>query len=227
MMRTWTTTSGKQFEAKFVATMGDKVVVRTPAGKQQKIAEAELSAEDLEYIDMANPPEFDLDFINTSSSVANRYKLSRWEELWRKQPPRASDYRFGAKVRQTGTRPYNHELTVEYFAIGQELIGNAFILLDRQSDSFFPAKAKDRSHRFQSDREVEFMSYVYDGQKRGKQYAGHLITLKDKQGRIIAHTASSDWLWENYENLIDLPVGSFFDKSCNRIFPTSPKPTRW
>ena len=39
--------------------------------------------------------------------------------------------------------------------------------------------------------------------------------------------ASNHWLWENIENLKKLPVGSYMDKTCTRVYPTRPKSNRY
>ena len=220
-MRVWTTGSGKQFEAEYLSSIGDKAVFRTSRGKQLKVLTAELSPVDQELIDLDRPPEFSMTFVKSSKP-----RFVETTPFLDEDAPRINDWTFGAKVRQTGARPYNHELTVEFFAIGQELIGNAFVLLDRQSSSFVPSKENSRSHAF-SGGEIEFMEYVFDGQRRGLAYKGNLITITDKRGRVIQYSASSDWLWDHIENLKELPVGRFMDKTATRVHPTSPKPARY
>ena len=226
-MRVWTTGVGKQFEAEFIAVMGDKVSLKTARGRQQKVPLKELSSEDLEYIELADPPKFNIDFVRTTSAVMDRYQLSPMELQWNAPSPRVNDYTFGAKVRQTGARPYNHELTVEYFAIAREMIGDKFILADRGSSTFTPSAENKRSHSFLGEKPIEFVEYELDGIMRGKKFYGSLVTLTDKRGVIIAHSASSPWLWEHIENLKKMPVGRYMDKTCTRVHPTSPKPTRY
>jgi hypothetical protein len=220
-MRLWTASSGKQFEAEYISVVGDKVVVKTPKGRQQKIPLAELTPDDLEYIELENPPKFNITFTKSS---AQRF-IETTPHL-NEDPPRVNDFTFGAKLRQTSARPYNHELTVEFFAVAAEFIGDRYILVDRQSSTFIPTKENKQSHAFTGE-EVEFMEYVLDGVRRGKEYAGNLVTVTDKRGKIIQYSVSNPWLWENIENLKQIPVGRFMDKTCTRVHPTSPKPTRY
>ena len=63
--------------------------------------------------------------------------------------------------------------------------------------------------------------------RRGKKYAGYLITVSDKRGKVIQYRASKPWLWENIENLKDMPVGRYMDKTCTRVHPTSPKAAKY
>ena len=58
------------------------------------------------------------------------------------------------------------------------------------------------------------MEYVYDGDRRGKEYAGNLVILYDKFGRVIDFQTSNKWLYENLDDLKKIPIGRFFDKNC-------------
>ncbi len=119
---------------------------------------------------------------------------------------------------------FPNNVNVEYFAIGQQLLDDdKYIFLDRNSGSFTPAKDNKRSFEFKGERTVEMQSYPYAGQMRGKKFKGHLVLVRDESGEIIAHSASSKWLYEKREKLMRLPVGVFFDKNCDRVYPTGPK----
>ena len=101
---------------------------------------------------------------------------------------------------------------MEFFAIAKELIGDKYILVDRQKSSFIPAKENDFSHTF-SGPSIEFMEYVYDGDRRGKEYAGNLVILYDKFGRVIDFQTSNKWLYENLDNL-KFPLGDSLIKTA-------------
>jgi hypothetical protein len=220
--RMWSTVDGKTFEGEYVTRIADQVVLQTARGKQQKIAVNRLSPDDSEYVELENPPALKITFTKASSQ-----RMIETTPFLNEDPPRVNDYTFGAKVEQTSARSYDHELTMEFFAIGKEFIGDKYILLDRSSTHFSLTDENKRSHGFQSERDVEFMEWVIDGVRRGMEYAGNLVTVTDKRGRIIQYSASNPWLWENLENLKQLPVGSFMDENCIRTHPTSPKPTRY
>lgn len=181
----------------------------------------------VEYIQLSNPPRFDVELIERSAAILNRYQLSPTELGWAgAQLPRVNDFTFGAKARQSGARPYNHELKLEYFAVAKQLLGSdRFILVDRDSSSFVPTVKNKRSYSFTSDKAIEFMEYTLDSdyKARGKVFFGGLVTLTDKRGEIIAYNASNPWLWKNLENLRKLPVGAYMNKSCERVHPASPK----
>jgi len=217
---------GKRIEADYVSRSGDKVVLKTTKGKQLKIPVSRLSPADLEYIELLNPPKFSIDFVKLSDSKIGRYELSGWELDRNILPPRVNDFTFGAKVKQRGAGTYSHELTVEYFAIGKELIGNKYILLDRQASTFIPTRENRWSHSFKGE-PIEFLEYDLGGEMRGRRPDGNLVIITDKLGRIIQHSSSKAWLWNNIDNLKKLPAGAYMDKTCTRAYPTSPKPTLW
>ena len=221
-IRVWSTADGKTLEGEYVCIIGDKVVLRTATGKEVKVPRAQLSPEQIEYIDFLNPPIFDIDFRAKSKQriISTRNAVSR--------VPSVLQWTFGAKLRQTSVRAYDHELNVAYYAIGQQIVdGEKYILLDRGNSSFTPTRENARSHSFLSDRTVELMTFVADGQSRGRKVSGNLVVVMDKRGEVIQYKASNEWLWKNYDKLKNLPVGAFMDNSCNRVYPTGPKATRY
>ncbi|RKX46667.1 MAG: hypothetical protein DRP64_02875 [Verrucomicrobia bacterium] len=222
----WTRIDGKKIEAEYVTLIADKVVLEYSQGKQLKVPMANLSPVDREYIELLNSPKFAIDFVKLGNNKLNRYELSPMEIHWAVPQPRVNDYTFGAKVKQMSSGLYNHELTVEYFAIGKESLGNKYILLDRQSSTFTPTRENGRSHEFKGA-PIELVEYDLDEQRRGAKPVGNLVTITDKRGHIIQYRAPYSWLWENIENLKRLPVGSYMDKTCTRVYPTPPKSTRW
>lgn len=223
-VRVWTFLSGKSMEGEYIKVIGDKLVLKTTKGRQVKISMADVSDEDKKYIKLSDPPAFSIDFIKKSSAKIGRYKQSEWELRGEKLPPQVNDYSFGARVKQTGARSYPHELRVEYFAIGQQLLDDdKFILFDRHSKTFTPSKENNRSMEFKGDRVVELIEYALKDQQRGKKFKGHLVLVWDERDQIVAYRASSEWLFEKRHKLMQLPVGVFFDKNCDRVYPTGPK----
>jgi hypothetical protein len=225
-MRIWTTTDGKEIEAESITVLGGKVVLKTSRGKQVKIPLSKLSSDDRVYLELANPPEFNIDFVKLSESKISRYEQSPSEMKWGRDPPRVNDFIFGAKVKQRSAGLYSHAVMVEYFAIGKERVGDKYILLDRKSSTFIPTAENERAHGFRGE-PIEFVEYDVDGDVRGERSDGNMVILTDESGRIIQHSASSPWLWEHIENLKKLPVGAYMDKTCTRTYPTSPKPSLW
>jgi hypothetical protein len=220
-VRNWVLGSGESIEGEMVSFIADQAVVEVESGKQIKIPFKQLSAEDQEYVEMLNPPECNITFTKQSNQT-----LTRTSPLLPRIPPREFDWTFGVKINQKSTREYSHELSVEYFAVGSQLRdSNKFILFARDKDTFTLAKKNQRSHQFKGEQTMATISYDLHDQVYGEKYKGYLVLIRDKQGEIIQHAASNEWLYENREELMKLPVGSYFDKSCTRVHPTSPD--RW
>ena len=99
------------------------------------------------------------------------------------------------RLRQTSAGKYNRKLRVEFFAVGQEIHGDKYVLLDRQESSFTPSKDNDGSHEF-SGRSVEIPDFTFDEIRRGEKPHGYLVTVSDPRGEISAHKESSAWLYE-------------------------------
>lgn len=221
-MRTWTLADGRKYTAEFVHVMGGYVVLRNASGRNEKIKLADLSSEDRIFVELSNPPRLEISFRRKSDQkrFSPRFTTTLLPEI--------QINTFGGRIRQRSAGSYNHELHVEFFAIGKERAGKRFILLDRQEGSFFLTKENQRSHEFWG-RDIELDEYeiFYIDRPRGKKYAGHLIIVADSRNKVIATKASHDWLLENLENLKQIPVGGYMDDACVRTFPTRPKPCRY
>ncbi len=219
-VRMWTRTDGKTMEAGLVTVIGDKAVLKDSRGRAKKIPLVQLSGEDREFIELALPPTFNIDFSKQSNQRI--LKQSPYNDT---PPPKLLDYVFSATLKQTSAGEYNHELQVEFFAIGEEIDGDNYILLDRQQSRFTPTKENKRVHSFRGD-PVELMDWrLWSGatQRRGRKYGGYLIVVTDERGVIIDHASPYKWIFPKIGNLREIPVGKHFDKSCTRVFPPRPK----
>ncbi|MDF7806307.1 SHD1 domain-containing protein [Pontiellaceae bacterium B12219] len=210
-LRTWVSKDGKTLEAEFMTAMGDNVVLKTARGKQLKIPLSDLSEEDNKFVKLATPPRFKLDLGKKIRQKRLKYGADAIG---------INEYTFTAKVKQESSGKYPYPLTVEYYAIGSELAGNKFILLDKAESVFVPSELENgTAHEF-SGRTFDMLDYNVYEMRRGDKYAGFLILVKDQRGEVIAHRSSPTWLYKNMDNLKKLPVGSFMDKTCTRVWPT-------
>ncbi|MEN8254380.1 MAG: hypothetical protein ABFR33_02815 [Verrucomicrobiota bacterium] len=225
--RTWTLINGRTFEAEFVTLLGSKVCLRNPKGKILKFPKDELSAEDLEYIQLETPPDFD---ISLSKQSNQRIFPPRHNDMLKYAPPQSAYWTFSANVKQTSPGSYNHVLQAELFVIGTEVKGDKYVLLDYQKNRWIPSGEHDRSARF-SGRKVELVKYLVGHstvgfEYKGWKYSSYLVVITDKRGKIIAHETPKKWLFENLENLEKLrklSAGQYFDKTFTRTGPTRPR----
>jgi len=217
-MRVWTLKGDKTLEAEYVAVIGDKVVLENVRGRKKKISLSQISEADREYITLVNPPKFNVSFIKKSSQRI--IETTPWLE---ETPPRILDYEFGVKIKQLDSTAYNHELKIEYFAIGEQYHDDQKkILLDRQTSLFTPSVENERTHRFSGD-PVAVMSYEALAQMNGNKYKGNMVVVTDERGEVIHHSESSPWLFENLDRLRQLPIGAFMDRTGARVYPSGPK----
>ncbi len=143
-IREWTGLTGETLKAEFIITMGDQAVFKTENGKTTKIPLTQLSKEDLEYIDLESPLKLSIDFLKKSTQIPNP-PLSPFLNGGQR-PLKRFNFSFGARVKQTTARTYSHKLAIEYFAVGKEVDGNRYILLERHKDSFI--------HSHQGEQEI-------------------------------------------------------------------------
>ena len=215
-LRRWTKVDGKVFDAEFVVVIGNKVVLKDAYGMQRKIPLAQLSEEDRVFIELTNPPKFNIDFSKTSD-----------QRFFEESPylpgyhPKQLDYVFSARLKQSSAGAYNHELKVEFFAIGTEIDGDNYILFDHQENTFTPSKENGRSHTFSGDI-IPVRQKTQSTTTRGHKYGGYLVVVTDSRGKIIDHAASHKWLFGTLENLRQLSIGKSFDKTGLRVAPTRP-----
>ena len=219
--RTWNSKGGKSIEAEYLTVLAGNAVLKNAKGKQIKIPVDQLSEGDQLFLTLANPPRFDIEFLKKSRQVTPP-KQSPFMSGDRR-PYRAFDSTFGVKVKQMSTGGYDQRLTVEYFAIGEEVDGDNYKLLGRGVDSFIPGAENQKSLEFSGDkvRATQF-AISNSAPMRGIKYGGFLITVTDERGKIVQYKTPYKWLFKNLEDLKNIPVGKYFDKECNLVGPPRP-----
>ena len=219
-MRMWVLPGGRTMEAEFINTFGGKAVLKDARGKMHKIPVGRLSAADLEYTELARPPDFNIDFINLLGQV--RYEGGFYDiQYWGRPPEKIGS--FGVRLKQVSAGEYNHELQVELFVIGQERTGGRLIFLDYQKTTFTPGKESQRTYEFLSPRKVVLTNVTILGHVRGEKYYSHVVVVTDARGEVVMLKTPKNGLRENLENLKKLSVGNYMDKTCTRTYPTRPK----
>ena len=212
--------NGEPFEGEFVVVIGDKAVIQSVDGKQNKILLTQFTEEDLTFMELENPPTFKIDVSKASDQYSwpQKHKSHEAHEL-----PPCYDYEFTVKFKQTSAGSYDHELLVEVIVFGEEIDGDNFILLDRMESRFIPSQQKDLSYQF-TGRKVRLYDYEYkaDG-RRGQKYGGYLVVVTDARGKVIVHKSPQNWLYDIKEPLQELSLNAHFDKTGTRVFPPRPK----
>lgn len=217
----WSSADGKKFEGEYLTVMGQSVVLKTAREKQVKVPFSDLSEADREFVGLLNPPRFNINFSKKSDFVPPP-PLSPYEGI-EQRPLQLFDYTFGAELKQTSAGTYEHKLKVEYFAIGEEVDGDNYVLLDRGEDSFIPSEPGKEKFSFSGEPvRIRAMAFRASAPVRGVKYGSFLIVVTDKRGEIIQYKTPKDWLFDIAAELRELPVGKHFNKAGERTYPPRP-----
>ena len=224
-MRIWTSVPGKTIEAEYVRIQFDDVILKGADGAEYKLPLAAFSGDDMEYIELANPPELSVDVLRSASQ-----SFVDVSPTYPKDPLIILTYQFGARVKQMDAKTYEHPLTVEVFAFTQQRYDpSKFHLIQRvRSKPFVLSKENDRRFEFTDEKKHRVIAYDLNvdylnwTEPRGEKFAETLILVRDKRDKIIAYNSTKNWLYDNLDKLEELPVKAWLNDDCIRVHPTVP-----
>ncbi len=220
-MRLWTLNNGETFEAEYITKIGTKLVVRTAKGRQVRVPYGDISLEDINFIKLTRPPEFDVGIVRSSKNF--KIELSSYELDNGNVAPRVLDWTFGAKVRQKGGGDYPFELKLEYYVFAQQhLDPNKYWFVDHQSSAYIPSEQKDGAYRFMGEGITRLFDFDLVGQRRGHKLSRTLVLLTDSRGEIIAHSSTANWLMDHLDELRKRKVGDYIDQDCKQVYASGP-----
>jgi len=219
-IRTWTLADGRTLEAEFINIFGGKVVLKNTKGKVCRIPKERFSVGDVEYAELADPPDIDINFLKSFKYVEFS---GGFYDIWGRSPEEWGH--LGIQLKQTSAGEYDHELKVEMFVVGKQWRRSKYILLDYQTTFFNPAREDHRFLEFRSGRKVVIALREYYELTFGEKYDGYLVTVTDERGKMIAMKSSHKWIPKILGNLGKLSVGNFFDETGMRTYPDRPPKT--
>ncbi|VGO22291.1 SHD1 domain-containing protein [Pontiella sulfatireligans] len=215
-MRVWTFKDGKTLEAEFATYSGLNITLKNKKGKIVKIPEVQFSDEDLEYIELLNPPALD---VSVSKTTEQRTYPPTYND---DELPRQTFYTFTVKIKQTSSKVYTKPLTVELFIIGDENAGDKSILFHYQKEQFYLEQGSASLFEVTTD-EITATEFILVGQLRGDAYNGYMVIVTDSRGEVVAYKAKKEEWFKIADNLRTLPVGKTFDENGERTWPTRPR----
>lgn len=222
-MRSWTTRSGDVLEGEYVSVHFDQIELQTPSGTRLKIPLEAVSEEDRKYVELANPPQLTVDLLESADQV-----FIKPSPIWANSSPITQlKHSFGARIKKTSLNEYPHDLTVEVFAFSQQVYdpGKYHLIFRSKSDPFRLTPEDRYRYEYRVDKDIPLSRYLLSGKyPRGQKLAESLILVRDERGEIIAYNTTKNWLYQNLEKLMTIPVGGWMDKTCTRRHPTSPEP---
>ena len=214
-MRTWTLVDGRTFEAQVMslADFGDGIGMRDADGREFKISQNQLSANDRNYIKVKKL-QLDIDFSEHldmkmfSSTLAQHYSDVR---------PPEERVTFSVRVKQRSNEAFDGELVVEFYAFGtqRDCPAKRFILLAYKKLPFKLTEDNGRRFEYRMPKseyvplpDIALGDWKGDNAHsiRGRKYDTYLVTVSDTNGNVIAHRTPNKWLYENLDNLRKLPV---------------------
>jgi hypothetical protein len=218
-VRIWKTVSGQTFEGYLLSTMIDSIFLETEKNGTVKVPVADLSEEDRRYLVFEDSPEFKLKFITGRDSIPPPEQAPfTWY-----RPIKLTDYQFGVELEQVDSKDYPHPLTVEYFAIADELHGDRYRLLDYGKEVFIPSEFRRNSFTFRGRKlRTQKQAILPWTPLRGYDYCGRLVVITDERGKVIQHWSSRKFLLPHLDELRKLKPGNYFDEDCRRTMPTGP-----
>ena len=221
-MRLWTLSSGEQFEAEPMDLSSSQATLKNAEGRKVRIALKELSTEDRRYLELTNPPELSVDYLESA-----KQRFPKPSPLWEDASPvTLFKYSFGARIKQKSLGNYTHDLKVEIYAITQQAydMDKYHLIAKITSPAFKLTEENDRRHEFQDQQEFDVIRFLLEGAQfvRGEKMAESLVLVRDERGEILTYNSTKKWLYKNLEQLEALPVGAWFNDSCKRVHPTSP-----
>ena len=222
MVRIWTLADGTEFSAELVSAMSDTAWFQTEGHGTIRVSVETLSETDQLYLRLDNPPEIRIDF----SEHVNSIPLPPLPPNQQGTPPpiRIMDIGFSVRVKLMYSSRYTYPLTVDYYAVGEEVDGDNYVLWKKGSETFTPSQSNDYSLELRTDR-IRRVTYAMQAETsvRGEVWGTYLVTVTDQRGEIIAYKTPNKFLYENLARLKTLPVTRHFDDECIRVAP--PRPT--
>ncbi len=222
-MREWTLRSGAIIQGEYETVAIDKIVLRDANGKRISLSFSEVSDADAAYVELENPPELLIDLLKSADQI-----FVKPSPIWvDNSPVNILRYTFGARVRQKNTADYTHDLTVEIYAVARQAYDpeKYHLVFKWKSEPFRLSIDNNRRCEIYATRNVELAEFRLSGEyPRGQEFAETVLVVRDERGEVVACKSTKNRFSENLDQLIALPEGAWFDKTCRRVHPTSPRP---
>ena len=222
-VRTWTAKDGSELKGELKMNMSDYLLLETASG-QRRINKTALCDVDLEFLRQIDVPELNIEFSDRFNQIDMSNKANPQLAWGIVGSIAAFDYTFGVRMKSRDPVDYPYPLTVEYFAIGEEVHNSDnYVLLDKGTSEFTPGKVREFRHEIFGMPVRLHRVQIRDGAPlRGHRVGGYLIVLRDQEGRVVQYETSKESFLKNIAKLEELPLNANFDRECNRTFPTQP-----
>lgn len=213
--RIWTGDAGQVIEARLIKLIGKTVILQRAQGGKCKVPLNRLSRDDQTYVDLFQRARFSVLF--SESSVLKRMVSSPFFPTH----SNVVDHDFCARITQQQPCNQPHPLSFEFYVVARELKGDNYILLARKTDAVDSSiDIKQKNLLVMTIDKKSVFDEQLCGEPRENNDFLYLLVITDKQGRVVHHTASEEWLFQYLEHLRTIPEGCYMDKTCTLTPPT-------
>ena len=201
-LRVWTDEHGKTIEAEHVTTLSDQVVLRRADGTEVRVSLDTLSEKDRAYAVLKTPPRLDI-------SVSPKQNRSNSRGAKGRPGSQVTDEAIivAASIKKSSPSPYDATLRAELFVLGGAPNHDGYMILDVTTDEFNLSASSP--HSFDSN-EINLRQVEYR-EKRGVEYEGYLLVVRDANGDIISKKTSKLAFEKNAAAILEGKTGTVFD----------------
>ena len=208
-LRIWTDQTGKTLEAEYVATLGDKVVLRQPDGSEIRVSFDTLSKEDQKVAVLLAPPRIEI----RVSTNTDRENTGRGGGKYGGFQVQKEAVQCDVEIQKTSSTPYEASLNAELYLFGKPENKDFYIVLDETQDPF--SFAQEKKYSFSSA--PVMLTQLEAGKQTGIEYEGYLAVVKDKSGAVLSVKSNKPLFEKNAEAIMGAKRGSTFDSEFNSI----------
>ena len=201
-MRTWTDSFGRKIQADMVENMNGNITLLMESGKETQINISKLSAADQKYILKNSPPKINIQVSKATDRQNQGFTFEDENDSSndRDVQVQTTSTEYKVTLKRSGTIPYDKPIYAEFYLIGFDKEGLAFILLDKTVSrvDFNQDGSKDK-FTFNSDNVT--VKNLQGGRDKGTELFGHLVVLVDENNRVFSVKGSRSKIEEHTARL--------------------------
>ncbi len=210
-MRYWYTQDEARFLGEYEKEMIGKYFFRGTDGRLFSVAKTNLTASGVDYINALRPAKVKIKFSKRAHELSDyptEYDPDTHDDL-------EVEITGIVEVRKVSKAPYTGTLYGEVYMIGKELATEDYRLFAQKAFKVsFPGSEKVYSTSLSKT----LMTWdPGNGNKRGAEYAGYVVVIREANGNLIAFDTNLYWMGEEkIDALRKLPCPAFLNEACQK-----------
>jgi hypothetical protein len=187
--RIWEDVKGTRYKAEFIQELFGKISLRDENGKEFRLAMEELSELDQKYLRVKVAPEIEINFSKKSSMQPRPKEANNVDQSV------VMIVTGEVTLKKVSTRPYTSRLYAELYLIGKDIQDGNYLLLSKTESNFLFKELGGDVHTFVSEPVKPRLFNEIGGARRGENYEGYLIVVRDFEDKIVAvKTDMKEWI---------------------------------